>query len=90
MYSCPEGSRARGVQCIDIDECREWAPCQNGGRCRDMVPGFRCLCTEGFAGPTCVLKLLPATTITPSADFLAAIIACILALISNNISYILK
>ncbi|XP_059485823.1 neural-cadherin isoform X5 [Neocloeon triangulifer] len=79
--TCPQGLRSRGAQCVDINECHEQMPCQNGGKCRNSEPGYRCLCREGYTGQNCELKLLPATTITPSTDSLVAFLACILTLI---------
>lgn len=83
IFRCPLGLRSRGAQCVDIDECYEMMPCQNGGKCRNTEPGYRCLCKEGYTGQDCGLKLLPATTITPSTDSLVAFLACILVLISK-------
>ena len=37
---------------LEVDECAS-APCMNGATCGDMVGGFNCTCTPGWAGPTC-------------------------------------
>lgn len=39
-----------GETCFtNIDEC-ESQPCQNGGRCQDLVNGFLCHCLPGYSG----------------------------------------
>ena len=37
---------------LDINDC-ESAPCLNGGTCLDEVNQYRCICAEGWEGPTC-------------------------------------
>ena len=36
----------------EIDECRS-QPCLNGGRCKDHVAEFLCLCEPGYTGHHC-------------------------------------
>ena len=37
---------------VDIDECAT-SPCQNLGRCEDLVGAYRCVCAAGYAGAVC-------------------------------------
>ena len=36
----------------EIDECLS-SPCQNGGRCTDLLMSFNCSCPAGFTGDVC-------------------------------------
>eukprot|EP00117_Sycon_ciliatum_P003759 scpid31014/ scgid8416/ Fibrillin-1; MP340 len=36
--------------CNDIDECLEGSPCHPNATCTNNVPGFHCVCNEGFSG----------------------------------------
>ena len=36
----------------DIDDCGD-GPCENGGRCRDVVNDFNCSCVAGYTGNNC-------------------------------------
>ena len=39
---------------ININECENTTLCENGGRCEDLDPGYRCDCAgTGFVGKNC-------------------------------------
>lgn len=83
--SCPEGSVLRSNSCVNINECLQWQPCHNGGKCRDLQPedgGYICDCLDGFHGPDCAI-ILEETILKPSTDFVVAIIVCIIVLLSK-------
>lgn len=75
-------STSSGLTCINENEC-EWQPCQNGGKCVDMnVPiRYECTCPAGYTGHNCELELLASGIITPSRDFIIAIIVCLFLLL---------
>lgn len=79
---CPAGFKMSGTQCINENECI-WNPCQNGGRCVDLNPPrkYECKCPFGYTGMNCELELLASGVLTPSRDFLIAIIICATTLI---------
>lgn len=37
----------------DIDECSQFAPCSNGGRCVNIIGGYSCACQAGWHGVNC-------------------------------------
>ncbi|XP_075616731.1 sushi, nidogen and EGF-like domain-containing protein 1 isoform X5 [Balearica regulorum gibbericeps] len=39
-------------ECDEIDECQS-QPCLNGGRCKDRIAEFLCLCEPGYTGHQC-------------------------------------
>lgn len=83
--SCPEGSVLRSNSCVNFNECMQWQPCHNGGKCRDLQPedgGYICDCLDGFHGPDCAI-VLEETILKPSTDFVVAIIVCIIVLLSK-------
>uniref|UniRef100_A0A8C8RJA8 Crumbs cell polarity complex component 2 n=1 Tax=Pelusios castaneus TaxID=367368 RepID=A0A8C8RJA8_9SAUR len=46
-----------GENCsVNIDECAS-EPCQNGGRCTDLVNGFLCHCLPGYSGVECAVNI---------------------------------
>ncbi|NXP53717.1 SNED1 protein, partial [Heliornis fulica] len=56
-HNHPRVCRLQGVwsdppECDEIDECQS-QPCLNGGRCKDRVAEFLCLCEPGYAGHRC-------------------------------------
>ncbi|KAM7107230.1 sushi, nidogen and EGF-like domain-containing protein 1 isoform 12-T12 [Ciconia maguari] len=57
QHNHPRVCRLPGVwsdppECDEIDEC--WSqPCLNGGRCKDRVAKFLCLCEPGYTGHHC-------------------------------------
>ena len=42
---------------IDYDECAS-IPCQNGGRCNNLINMFACDCDAGYTGQTCEIGIL--------------------------------
>lgn len=46
-----------GDRCeLEYNEC-ESSPCANGGTCSDRVGGFSCVCSRGYTGTSCQLKV---------------------------------
>ncbi|KAM9615892.1 sushi, nidogen and EGF-like domain-containing protein 1 isoform 5-T5 [Morphnus guianensis] len=43
-------------ECDEIDECLS-QPCLNGGRCKDRIAEFLCLCEPGYTGHHCELDV---------------------------------
>lgn len=84
--SCPAGLRVAGGTCVNIDECL-WFPCQNGGKCRDHHPPrkYECHCPMGYTGMNCELELLASGVLTPSRDFVIALVLCVSSLICKYI-----
>lgn len=53
---CPRGFTGKNCE-IETNDC-ESNPCQNGGRCKDLVNGFSCLCSQGFSGVFCEVRVV--------------------------------
>lgn len=82
---CPPGSVRGGTTCINVNECVS-NPCHNGGNCIDREPARRydCICAFGYTGHDCELELLASGIITPSKDFIIAIITCLFMLLGKH------
>ncbi|CAH2066840.1 unnamed protein product, partial [Iphiclides podalirius] len=82
LCRCPGGSARAGGTCVNVNEC-VGSPCLNGGTCVDREPSRRydCVCAFGYAGHDCELELLASGIITPSRDFIIAIIVCLFLLL---------
>lgn len=85
LYRCPGGSTRGGGTCVNINECFGY-PCLNGGTCIDREPARRydCICAYGYTGHDCELELLASGIITPSRDFIIAIIVCLFMLLGEH------
>lgn len=47
---CDE-NRWRGARCeLDVDECIEEMPCENGAECRNLNGSYECVCPEFYFG----------------------------------------
>ena len=42
-----------GMSVSDINECLTLAPCLHGGKCINLMGGYRCECLEGWIGKDC-------------------------------------
>lgn len=74
---------SEGKGCVDRNECLDM-PCLNGGTCINQEPRlrYRCVCPENFWGENCMfMKERQALKLSTSA--LAAVIACLLIIISK-------
>jgi Cadherin cytoplasmic region/EGF-like domain len=88
-HSCGDGMvvSAEGKGCVDRNECLDM-PCLNGGTCINQEPRlrYRCVCPENFWGENCMfMKERQALKLSTSA--LAAVIACLLIIISKSQQY---
>jgi hypothetical protein len=84
-HSCGDGMvvSSEGKGCVDRNECLDM-PCLNGGTCINQEPRlrYRCVCPENFWGENCMfMKERQALKLSTSA--LAAVIACLLIIISK-------
>lgn len=81
-FSCPAGYKVSGSTCVNENECLLF-PCRNGGRCRDHHPPkkYECSCSLGYTGMHCELELLASGVLTPSRDFIIALVLCLSTLI---------
>jgi hypothetical protein len=86
MCRCPGGSTRAGNDCVNVNECLASNPCLHGGSCVDREPARRydCHCALGYTGHDCELKLLASGFITPSRDFIIAIIVCLFVLLGKT------
>lgn len=82
---CPGGSVRAGGTCANVNECAD-SPCRHGGTCVDREPARRydCVCAFGYTGHDCELELLASGIITPSRDFIIAIIVCLFMLLGEH------
>lgn len=51
ICNCPAGWTGNRCQ-ININECSS-NPCQNDGKCIDLINGYQCVCPPGFTGDRC-------------------------------------
>jgi hypothetical protein len=57
-YTCSCTLGWRGTNCtINIDECAEWSPCQNGATCIDQINDYNCTCAAGYRGKNCTTEI---------------------------------
>uniref|UniRef100_A0A663LSN9 Sushi, nidogen and EGF like domains 1 n=1 Tax=Athene cunicularia TaxID=194338 RepID=A0A663LSN9_ATHCN len=61
QHNHPRVCRLPGIwsdppECDEIDECQS-QPCLNGGRCKDHIAEFLCLCEPGYTGHHCELDV---------------------------------
>lgn len=75
--------------CMDKDECVD-LPCLNGGTCYNLEPRlrYRCHCPDGFWGENCEL-IQEGQTLKLSMGALAAILVCLLIILSEILDFLL-
>lgn len=89
---CGEGrvmsSDSKG--CVDRNECLD-LPCLNGASCINLEPKqrYRCVCLDGFWGENCEL-IQEGQTLKLSMGALAAILVCILLILSEHLLTLLR
>lgn len=73
--------------CMDRNECLD-LPCLNGATCINLEPRlrYRCICPDGFWGENCEL-VQEGQTLKLSMGALAAILVCLLIILSEHLSY---
>lgn len=76
--------------CMDRNECLDM-PCMNGATCINLEPRlrFRCICPDGFWGESCEL-VQEGQTLKLSMGALAAILVCLLIILSEQPNHISK
>jgi EGF-like domain len=74
---------------VDKNECLD-APCLNGGVCINQDPRhrYRCICPENFWGENCEL-VQEGQTLKLSMGALAAILVCLLIILSTSATHVL-
>ena len=87
-HSCGEGRIVSpdGKGCTDKNECLE-SPCHHGGTCINQEPRlrYRCVCPDGYWGANCELAQ-EGQTLKLGMGALAAILVCLLIILSKSIS----
>ncbi|XP_062901651.1 uncharacterized protein LOC134345238 [Mobula hypostoma] len=66
--SCPAGLSGDGIQCLDIDECKDENPCSPNATCINTVRSYNCTCNDGFSGNgTYCSDITECSTCSPNA-----------------------
>ncbi|XP_072895124.1 uncharacterized protein [Hemitrygon akajei] len=66
--SCPAGLNGDGIQCLDIDECKDNNSCSPNATCINTVRSYNCICKEGFSGNgTYCSDITECSTCSPNA-----------------------
>lgn len=76
--------------CMDRNECLD-LPCLNGATCVNLEPKlrYRCECLDGFWGENCEM-IQEGQTLKLSMGALAAILVCLLVILSEPFFYSLE
>ena len=52
-YKCLCKKGYEGENCADINECKRYKPCKNGGICKNNDGDYRCFCDNGYTDKNC-------------------------------------